>query len=153
MIGDMIGLAGVDPSLLPIARIGAIYQNFMELHSLKKFTHRDTGIMLKAEYIHLHGLGHRVKPFTAREEENSKRVKVQKIALFGQSGTGIDIGIQWNYLVFNMLLANMIMDVECVSVGVILRRGVEKENATGAGITFNGAHFLDGIKGELVEIF
>ena len=90
----MIGLAGVDPSLLPIARIGAIYQNFTELHCLEKLTHRDMGIMLKAEYIHLHGLGHRVKPCSAREEENRKRVKAQKIALFGQGRTGIGIGIQ-----------------------------------------------------------
>lgn len=149
----MIGLAGVNPPLLPVARIGSIYQYFTELHRLEEFTHRDTGIMLKAEHIHLHGLGHGVKPFSAREEENRKRVKAQKIALFGQSGTGIDIGIQWNYLVFNMLLANMIMDVECVSVGVILCSGVEKKNAMGAGITFNGAHFFDGIKGDLMDIF
>ena len=41
MVGDMIGLAGVDPSLLPIARIGAIYQNFTKLHCLEELTHRD----------------------------------------------------------------------------------------------------------------
>lgn len=149
----MIGLAGVDPSLLPIARIGTIYQYFTELHRLEELTHRDMGIMLKAKHIHLNGCWHRVKPLSAGKKENSKRVKAQKIALFGQSGTGIGIGVQWNYLVFNMLLAHMIMDVEFVSVGVILCSGVKKKYATGAGITFNGAHFIDGIKGELVEIF
>ena len=52
-----------------------------------------------------------------------------------------------------MLLAHMIVDVEFVSVGVILRCGVEKKNAMGAGITFNGAQFFNRIKGDLMDIF
>ena len=80
-------------------------------------------------------------------------IKPQKISLFGQSWTGIGNGIQWNYHVFNMLLANMIVDIEFIGIEVILRSGVKKKNATGAGITFNCAHFIDGIKGELVGVF